>query len=65
MTESSRSQNLSKSAKIRARLTYPIIDSDGHTIENGNVLFEYGYYAWRKRPPSARARADGGLSVGR
>ena len=65
MTESFRSENLSKSGQIRARLTHPIIDSDGHTIENGNVLLEYGYYAWRKRPPSARARADGELSVGR
>ncbi|HLW72065.1 MAG TPA: amidohydrolase family protein [Candidatus Binataceae bacterium] len=31
----------SKSAQIRARLNHPIIDSDGHTIENPNVLAEY------------------------
>ena len=31
----------SKTAQIRARLNYPIIDSDGHTVENANVLAEY------------------------
>jgi predicted TIM-barrel fold metal-dependent hydrolase len=31
----------SKSARIRARLTHPIIDSDGHTVENQNILVEY------------------------
>ncbi len=31
----------SKSAQIRARLSHPIIDSDGHTIENRDVLAEY------------------------
>jgi hypothetical protein len=41
MTESLRIENLSKSAQIRARLTHPIIDSDGHSIENSNILFEY------------------------
>jgi predicted TIM-barrel fold metal-dependent hydrolase len=32
---------LSKSAQIRARLSHPIIDSDGHTIENSATLAEY------------------------
>jgi predicted TIM-barrel fold metal-dependent hydrolase len=31
----------SKSAQIRARLNHPIIDSDGHTVENPQVLSEY------------------------
>jgi predicted TIM-barrel fold metal-dependent hydrolase len=31
----------SKSAQIRARLTHPIIDSDGHTVENAQILAEY------------------------
>jgi hypothetical protein len=31
----------SKTAQIRARLNHPIIDSDGHTVENANVLAEY------------------------
>jgi predicted TIM-barrel fold metal-dependent hydrolase len=31
----------SKSRQIRARLNHPIIDSDGHTIENRHVLAEY------------------------
>jgi predicted TIM-barrel fold metal-dependent hydrolase len=31
----------SKSAQVRARLGYPIIDSDGHTLENQAVLGEY------------------------
>src|SRR6516225_11888489 len=33
--------HVSKSAQIRARLNHPIIDSDGHTIENSAVLAEY------------------------
>ena len=33
--------HVSKSAQIRARLNHPIIDSDGHTIENREVLAEY------------------------
>jgi predicted TIM-barrel fold metal-dependent hydrolase len=33
--------HVSKSQKIRARLNHPIIDSDGHTIENPHVLAEY------------------------
>jgi predicted TIM-barrel fold metal-dependent hydrolase len=33
--------HVSKSARIRARLNHPIIDSDGHTIENATVLAEY------------------------
>jgi predicted TIM-barrel fold metal-dependent hydrolase len=32
---------ISKSAQIRARLNHPIIDSDGHTIENPHVLADY------------------------
>ncbi len=36
------SQNgLSKSAAARARLNHPIIDSDGHTVENQFILSEY------------------------
>jgi predicted TIM-barrel fold metal-dependent hydrolase len=34
-------RHVSKSQKIRARLNHPIIDSDGHTIENPHVLAEY------------------------
>jgi hypothetical protein len=42
MADSSYSPNrASRSAQIRARLSHPIIDSDGHTIENPNVLAEY------------------------
>jgi len=33
--------HVSTSAQIRARLNHPIIDSDGHTIENPAVLAEY------------------------
>jgi hypothetical protein len=33
--------SISKSAQIRARLNHPIIDSDGHTLENPVVLGEY------------------------
>ena len=33
--------HVSSSAQIRARLNHPIIDSDGHTIENPAVLAEY------------------------
>jgi len=33
--------SISKSAQIRARLNHPIIDSDGHTLENPAVLAEY------------------------
>lgn len=32
---------LSKSAMVRARLGHPIIDSDGHTVENQFILSEY------------------------
>lgn len=32
---------LSKSAVVRARLDHPIIDSDGHTVENELILSEY------------------------
>ncbi|MGH7906540.1 MAG: amidohydrolase family protein [Candidatus Binataceae bacterium] len=35
------SPQISKSARIRERLGYPIIDSDGHTIENQVILAEY------------------------
>ena len=42
MAGSSYSSNrVSRSAQIRARLNHPIIDSDGHTIENPKVLAEY------------------------
>lgn len=34
-------RHVSKSQKIRARLNHPIVDSDGHTIENPHVLAEY------------------------
>jgi predicted TIM-barrel fold metal-dependent hydrolase len=34
-------RRVSKSQKIRARLNHPIVDSDGHTIENPHVLAEY------------------------
>lgn len=33
--------HISKSTQIRARLNHPIIDSDGHTLENPAVLAEY------------------------
>jgi predicted TIM-barrel fold metal-dependent hydrolase len=35
------SSDRSRSAEIRARLNYPIIDSDGHTAEFEPVLFDY------------------------
>jgi predicted TIM-barrel fold metal-dependent hydrolase len=35
------SNHLSKSAAIRARLSHPIIDSDGHQMESGALLLEY------------------------
>ena len=30
-----------RSAAIRAQLTHPIIDADGHALEFGPVYFEY------------------------
>ena len=33
--------SMSKSAVIRARLNHPIIDSDGHSAEFEQVLFDY------------------------
>jgi predicted TIM-barrel fold metal-dependent hydrolase len=33
--------HVSKSQKIRALLNHPIVDSDGHTIENPHVLADY------------------------
>src|SRR5713101_2943751 len=61
----------SKSAQIRARLNHPIIDSDGHTIENEAVLTEYiASVAGRKVAAryemvvgSARAARFGGRSL--
>jgi hypothetical protein len=42
MADSSYSPNrASKSAQIHARLSHPIIDSDGHTIENRAILADY------------------------
>jgi len=42
MADSSYNPNrASKSAQIRARLSHPIIDSDGHTIENRAILADY------------------------
>ncbi len=35
------SKHLSKSAAVRARLTHPIIDSDGHQMEAGLILADY------------------------
>lgn len=35
------SSNGSKSAKVRAQLNYPIIDTDGHTVELTPVFFDY------------------------
>src|SRR5512144_2084237 len=35
------SANGSKSAKIRAKLNHPIIDTDGHTVEFTPVFFDY------------------------
>jgi predicted TIM-barrel fold metal-dependent hydrolase len=35
------SNNISKSAAIRSRLSHPIIDSDGHQFEAGPVFFDY------------------------
>ena len=40
----------SKSAAIRAKLTHPIIDADGHLIEVTPVLYDY-------------VRAEGGEEV--
>ena len=33
--------NGSKSAKVRAQLNHPIIDTDGHTVEFTPVFFDY------------------------
>lgn len=41
MAAASTTQQVSKSAQIRARLSHPRVDSDGHTIENEAVLTEY------------------------
>jgi predicted TIM-barrel fold metal-dependent hydrolase len=41
MAVTSTTPHVSRSAQIRARLNHPIIDSDGHTIENEAVLIEY------------------------
>jgi hypothetical protein len=35
------SKAASKSAAIRARLTHPIIDSDGHQVEPGPIFLDY------------------------
>ena len=35
------STNGSKSAKVRAKLNHPIIDTDGHTVEFTPVFFDY------------------------
>jgi hypothetical protein len=35
------SANGSKSARIRAQLNHPIIDTDGHTVELTPVFFDY------------------------
>ena len=35
------SANDSKSAKVRAKLNHPIIDTDGHTVEFTPVFFDY------------------------
>ncbi|HEX9788749.1 MAG TPA: amidohydrolase family protein, partial [Candidatus Binatia bacterium] len=35
------SANNSKSAKVRAQLNHPIIDTDGHTVEFTPVFFDY------------------------
>ena len=35
------SENGSKSAKVRAQLNHPIIDTDGHTVEFTPVFFDY------------------------
>jgi predicted TIM-barrel fold metal-dependent hydrolase len=71
MATSSPTHHVSKSAQIRARLNHPIIDSDGHTIENEAVLIEYiAAVAGRKVAEryetlvvSARAARFGGVSL--
>lgn len=35
------SSNGSKSAKVRAQLNHPVIDTDGHTVELAPVFFDY------------------------
>ena len=35
------SANASKSARVRAKLNHPIIDTDGHTVEFTPVFFDY------------------------
>ncbi len=35
------SANGSKSARVRAKLNHPIIDTDGHTVEFTPVFFDY------------------------
>jgi predicted TIM-barrel fold metal-dependent hydrolase len=53
----------SKSAEIRARLNHPIIDSDGHTIENGEVLLEYiASVAGQKTAERYRTVTSGGVA---
>ena len=57
---------VSKSAQIRARLNHPIIDSDGHTIENEAVLIEYiASVAGRKVAERYQMIAGGGMFAGR
>jgi hypothetical protein len=41
MAVTSKTPHVSKSAQIRASLNHPIIDSDGHTLENPLALAEY------------------------
>jgi predicted TIM-barrel fold metal-dependent hydrolase len=49
-----------KSAQIRARLHHPVIDSDGHTVENQNILVEYiGSIAGPRMAERFRAVAGG------
>ena len=43
------SANGSKSAKVRAQLNHPIIDTDGHTVEFTPVFFDYIKECRRRR----------------
>ena len=54
------STSQSKSAAVRARLTHPVIDSDGHLGEYLPVLREY----FRPRPAGKIADAGFGRAFG-
>ena len=55
--------HVSNSQKIRARLNHPIVDSDGHTIENPHVLAEYIKSETGSKTAERFAAAGGGYGL--